>query len=273
LIYQTGREVEMSILQSILGPQLRDLERRRQVATVQFTAQQSEVSPSAAAASAGGERLPTRPLSAEALERNDPWLVQPVAGIAIILLLFNVTGLGSSILEEKESGTLPRLLQALPRPESFFGAKLLFGALISAVQLSIMLLFAHWVFGLKLGLNPGLLIAVIIGLIYACSAFGLLLASWSRTRAQMQGLSIGGILLMSAIGGSMIPIFIMPEFMQNLAMFSINYWGLEGFYDILWRQSDPSIVWPKIAVLFGIGTVLLGLAYFFFRRNLARLLG
>jgi len=41
---------------------------------------------------------------------------------------------------------------------------------------------------------------------------------------------------MSCIGGSMIPLFAMPLFMQKISVFSVNYWGVQGFYDIFWRM-------------------------------------
>ncbi len=270
LLYQEGREMEMSILQSILVPQLEALREANGGSTpeARYIDSSGTAPPST---QRGGFAI--RAIQPAEARRNDPWLVQPIAGIAIILLLFNVTGLAGSILDEKESGTLPRLLQALPSPAAFFGAKFLLGALVSGIQLTIMFLFAKWVFGLDLSLSPLLLIAVLAALVFTCSAFGLLLASWSRSRAQMQGLSIASILLMSAIGGSMIPLFIMPEFMQTLAKFSINYWGLEAIYDILWRQTDTASVLQKIGVLLLMGSVFLTAGWFFFKRNLSRFLG
>ncbi|MEM1358305.1 MAG: ABC transporter permease [Bacteroidota bacterium] len=271
LLYQEGREMEMSILQSILVPRLKSLKPDAddgRPAIAQFT---TNGDTSSSSQNPGGFSI--RAITPAEVRRNDPWLVQPVAGIAIILLLFNVTGLAGSILAERENGTLPRLLQSLPSPVAFFFAKFLFGALVSSLQLLVMFLFAQWVFGLDLSLSPQLLVLVLISLIFTCSAFGMLLASWSSTRAQMQGLSIAGILLMSALGGSMIPIFIMPEFMQYLAKFSINYWGLEGIYDILWRQASPAVVLQKIAILVAMGGLFLTGAWYFFQRNLRRYLG
>ncbi|MFT5998128.1 MAG: ABC-2 type transport system permease protein [Neolewinella sp.] len=272
LLYQEGREMEMSILQSILVPQLEALRENQSSTTSGPVTRFIDTSGAMPVTSRKGG-FAIRAIEPDEARRNDPWLVQPVAGIAIILLLFNVTGLAGSILEEKESGTLPRLLQALPSPAAFFGAKFLLGALISSIQLTIMFLFAKWVFGLDLSLSPALLVVVLVSLVFTCSAFGLLLASWSRTRAQMQGLSITSILLMSAIGGSMIPLFIMPEFMQTFAKLSINYWGLEAIYDILWRQTDSTVVLQKVGVLLLMGVGFLGLGWYFFKRNLRRYLG
>lgn len=272
LLYQEGREMEMSILQSILVPQLESL-RNHQSADAKNPPARFIDSSGTTPSAARQRGFTIRAIQPAEARRNDPWLVQPVAGIAIILLLFNVTGLAGSILQEKESGTLPRLLQALPSPAAFFGAKFLLGAIISGIQLTIMFLFAKLAFGLDLSLSPGLLIIVLASLVFTCSAFGLLLASWSRTRAQMQGLSIASILLMSAVGGSMIPLFIMPGFMQTLAKISINYWGLEAIYDILWRQTEMATVLQKVAVLLSMGVAFLGLGWYFFKRNLRHFLG
>jgi ABC-2 type transport system permease protein len=50
---------------------------------------------------------------------------------------------------------------------------------------------------------------------FAVAAFDMLLASVCRTRAQLGALSTLVILVMSSIGGSMFPRFLMPEAMQK----------------------------------------------------------
>jgi hypothetical protein len=74
----------------------------------------------------------------------------------------------------------------------------------------------------------------------------------------VQGYSTIVVLVMSAIGCSMIPIFIMPEIMQKIAVVSVNYWGIQGFYDIflnLLPITDITFL-SKVFVLIGIGTLL-----------------
>jgi ABC-type multidrug transport system permease subunit len=78
---------------------------------------------------------------------------------------------------------------------------------------------------------------------------------------------------MSAIGGSMIPSFIMPAFMQKLSIFSVNYWGIQGFYDVYWRElmiTDPTFL-TRVVVLIGIGLLLNLIAVRLFRRNIIAL--
>ena len=78
---------------------------------------------------------------------------------------------------------------------------------------------------------------------------------------------------MSCIGGSMIPTFIMPVFMQKISVFSVNYWGIQGFYDIFWRMlpiNDPTFL-SRILVLFLIGTVLNFIALQMFKKNILKI--
>ena len=208
----------------------------------------------------------------EEQEENSPGLVQAVAGTAIMMLLFSVASLGSSMLEEKEDGTLKRLLISPLRSSSILYGKMLFAYFIAIVQLIVMFLFANLVFGLKLSTNIPALILMIAATAFAVSAFGIFLASVSKSRQQAQGLSTLVILIMSAIGGSMIPLFIMPAIMQKIAYFSVNYWGIQGFYDIFWRNLPLVDILPRIGVLTGIGLLMTLISIRLFRRNILKLI-
>jgi ABC-2 type transport system permease protein len=81
-------------------------------------------------------------------EKNDIklGLIQAVAGTAILMLLFSVAGVGASILEEKENGTINRLLYSPLKVSSILYGKMLFAFFISILQLTSMFLFAWLVF-------------------------------------------------------------------------------------------------------------------------------
>jgi linearmycin/streptolysin S transport system permease protein len=98
----------------------------------------------------------------------------------------------------------------------------------------------------------------------ASSTFGLMLASLSRSRMQLVAISNLSILLMSALGGSMYPRFLMPEKMQKLGLLTLNAWAIDGFQKIFWRDEPVWSVWPQVAVL-----VALGVAFFLIARRLA----
>ena len=215
--------------------------------------------------------LKATPLVAE--EENSPGLIQAVAGTAIMMLLFSVAGMGASLLDEKQEGTLKKLLYSPMRPSNILLGKMLSTNLISISQLILMFFFAWLAFGLDILPHLPSLLLMIIATAYACSSFGVLLASFAKSRQQVQGMSTLIILVMSCIGGSMIPTFIMPLFMQKLAVFSVNYWGIQGFYDIFWRTlplTDTTFL-SRILVLVLIGTVMNVIALLMFKRNILKI--
>jgi len=212
--------------------------------------------------------LKATPLSAQ--PENSPGLVQAVAGTAVMMLLFSVAGLGASLLQEKEEGTLRKLLFSPISASSILFGKMLSANIIAMVQLIIMFTFSWLAFGLNIKQNIPGLILMIVATAFACSGFGVFLASFVKTRAQVQGLTTLIVLTMSAIGGSMMPSFVMPFWMQKMAVFSVNYWSIQGFYDLYWRVlpiSDPVFL-SRVGMLFAIGLVLNLAAIRMFKKNI-----
>ena len=202
---------------------------------------------------------------------NNLYLIQSVAGVAIMMLLFSITGLSSGLLDEKENGTLKRLLYSPIKPGTILFGKMLTAYVISIIQLTVMFIYTWLVFGLDITVNIPAIIMMIVSIAFAVSGIGIFLASISKSRAQSQGFGTLVILTMSAIGGSMIPIFIMPAIMQKLAIISVNYWGIQGFYDIFWRGLPTSEIVPKALILVGMGLLLIVLSLRFFRRTVTEL--
>lgn len=113
---------------------------------------------------------------------------------------------------------------------------------------------------------------MMIATAFACSSFGIFIASICSTHKQVEIVSIIVILVMSTIGGSMIPLYIMPEFMQELAVFSINYWSIQGFYDIFWRQLPMINVLPKFIILMATGLIMIIISLALYKQNMKKLI-
>lgn len=206
-------------------------------------------------------------------EKNDTnlYLIQAIAGVAIMMLMFSVSGLAAGMLDEKESGTLKRLLYSPLKPNAILVGKMATALVVSIAQLTIMFVFSSWAFSLDLSKNLLALIMMMLSVAFAVSGVGIFLASIARTRAQAQGLGTLVILTMSAIGGSMIPLFVMPAIMQKVAVVSVNYWGIQGFYDIFWRNLPTIEIVPRAIVLIGIGMVMVVVSIQLFKRNVQKL--
>jgi len=203
-----------------------------------------------------------------AKSENNLGLVQAVAGTAIMMLLFTVTGMGSGMLLEKEEGTLKKLLYSPLQPTAILFGKMTATIVVSIIQLTVMFLFAWLVFGLDIFIDIPSLILMILSTAFACATFGIFIASIAKTRKQVESYSTLIILIMSAIGGSMVPLFIMPAIMQKIAIVSVNYWGIQGFYDIFWRHLAIGDVAIRATVLIGIGLFMMIISIRNFKKNI-----
>jgi ABC-2 type transport system permease protein len=171
------------------------------------------------------------------------------AGIGVMFLLFSASGAGGALLDEEESGTLGRLLGSRAGMTGVLAGKWLFITLMGVLQLTVMFTWGMLVFGLPLGDHlPGFFLMSVVTAA-AAAAFGLVLATISRSRAQLSGLSTIVILAMSAVGGSMFPRFLMSEGLQRMGLVTFNAWALDGYIKVFWRHAPLADLWPQVTVL------------------------
>jgi ABC-2 type transport system permease protein len=205
-------------------------------------------------ASAGIVAVKTRAVVGE--NKKSPMISFYAAAIGVMFLLFTASGSAGALLDEAESGTLERVLSTRVTMTKLMAGKLAFNTLLAFVQLVAMFLWGWAVFQLDFFNHlPGF---GVMGLCtaFAVAAFGLLLASACQTRAQLGALSTLLILIMSSVGGSMFPRFLMPESMQKAGLLTINAWAIDGFTKVFWRDLPVSDLWPQVSVLLAIGVGL-----------------
>jgi ABC-2 type transport system permease protein len=199
-------------------------------------------------------------------KKQSPMIAYYAAGIGVIFLLFSASAAGGTLLDEAESGALDRVLSARVSMTTFLVGKWLFCALLASLQLTVMFLWGAAVFHLDLfGHLPGFF-AMTAATSLAVAAFGLLLASLARTRAQLAAISTLLILVMSAVGGSMFPQFLMPPIMLKLGRLTFNAWAIDGYTKVFWRDEPVSHLAPHLGALLGGALVLFLLARHFARR-------
>ena len=192
--------------------------------------------------------------------KHNPMVSFYAAAIGVMFLLFTASGASGSLLDEAESGTLDRVLSSRVTMGKLLAGKMLYSGLLAFSQLVLMFVWAWLVF--KLDFVPHLLGFAVMGLstAFAVGAFGMLLASLCQTRAQLGPLSTLVILIMSSVGGSMFPRFLMPHAMQQAGLLTINAWAIDGFTKVFWRDEPVSHLWPQVVVLLAVGVVLFAVA-------------
>jgi ABC-2 type transport system permease protein len=188
------------------------------------------------------------------------------AGIGVMFLLFSCTGAGGTLLEEEESGTLDRLIGSRAGMTGVLLGKWIFLILMGVAQLTVMFTWGALVFGLPLASHlPGFFVMT-VATAAAAAGFGLVLATLSRSRAQLSGLSTIIILAMSAVGGSMFPRFLMSDTMQQMGLVTFNAWALDGYIKVFWRNEPLWQLWPQVLVLVTLAAVFLAASRMLARR-------
>lgn len=171
------------------------------------------------------------------------------AGMGVMFLLFMASGVGGALLEEAEAGTLERLLSSRLGMGRLLLGKWLYLTLLGCVQVTVMFVWGALVFGLDLGSHLGGFVIMTAVTAAAASGFGLVLATLCRSRQQLAGLSTIVILIMSVLGGSMFPRFLMSKTMQKLGLLTFNGWALDGYLKVFWRNAPLVELWPEVLVL------------------------
>jgi len=169
-------------------------------------------------------------------------------------------------LSEEESGTLGRLLSSRAGMSGVLAGKWVFLTLVGVGQLCLMFTWGAVMFKLPLLSHlPGFFVMTVFTAA-AAAAFGLVLATLSRSRQQLSGISTILILTMSALGGSMFPRFLMSPTMQKIGLVTFNAWALDGYIKVFWREAPVSDLWLQVLVLMGLTVVFLAAARVLARR-------
>jgi len=189
---------------------------------------------------------------------------QNVPAYTIFGVFFIVLTLASSFLQEKKDGTFQRILAAPLSKTALLIGKLLPYYLVNLVQIGLMFCIGVVVFGIRLGDLPALVI-VSLALAAAANGLGLLVAALGKTEAQVNGLSVLLAITLSALGGMMVPSFIMPDLMKTLSLFTPHAWALAGYHDIIIRGLGAKDILSEMFVLLGFASFFFVIALWRFR--------
>jgi ABC-2 type transport system permease protein len=259
-----AKQVASTLLTQALATTMSRLEQVASVRSVYATAPIGTEAESQSSISASTPRgLEIELQDAFADDKQVPKIAMYAAGIAVMFLLFSASGAGGSLLEEQEAGTLDRLLSSHLSVTQLLLGKWLYILLLGCVQITVMFIFAQLVFGVELtGHLPGFAVMT-FSTAAATASLALCLAVFCRTRAQLNGVSVVLILSMSALGGSMVPRYLMSESMQRFGRITFNAWALDGYQNVFWYDAPLSALRTEVIVLLAMAAYLLTVARVF----------
>jgi ABC-2 type transport system permease protein len=183
--------------------------------------------------------------------KTNPVIAMYAAGIAVMFALFSTATSSGSLLEERENSTLERLLCSKLSVDQLLMGKWLYLCGLGFIQISLMFTWGWLVFGVDLPSNVDGFLVMTIATSAAAASFALMIATACKTRVQLGWLSTIVILIMSALGGSMVPRYLMSESVQQIGMLTFNAWALEGYNKVFWRDLNLASLHRELAVLVG----------------------
>ncbi|MBU4435971.1 MAG: ABC transporter permease [Alphaproteobacteria bacterium] len=189
------------------------------------------------------------------------------AGAVLILFaLFSAMQGALGLMDERRSGVADRLLSGVAGMGPVITGKFVFLVGQGLVQAVMIFATAQIVYGVAVVGHLGLWLPTTLATAICAAGLALGLVSICRTREQAQMLSTFVILILAAIGGSMVPRFLMPAWLQTVGWFTPHAWVIDAYQGILWRDATLSGVYKAWGVLTASGVVGLALA-----QTLARL--
>lgn len=214
---------------------------------------------------AGGER--------QARELNS--VQHNVPAWTLFGMFFIVISLSGSLIREREEGSYLRILTM---PGSY--TTVLFGKIIAylavcMVQFVLMIsvgLFLLPLFGLPQLIIGNQALAILLTALcsgLAATGFGVLSGTMFHTHQQASVFGAVSVVILAALGGIWIPIYVMPGLLSTLAEFSPLYWGLTAFQVIFIGEGGLAMISGylfKLFLFFAI-TLLLSLLINNFRNN------
>ncbi len=184
---------------------------------------------------------------------------QSSIGFTVWFILFMTFGSAGGILEEREHGTLRRLMVAPVSRATILTGKVLGTVLAATAQALILVLVGALVFGVPWGNDPLAVILVLGAYILAGTGLAVMVSALVRTRDQMSGLSPLISTALAMVGGCMWPLEIVSPLMQTVARLTPTGWAVMGLTDVVFRNQGLSAAVVPTLVLLGFAGVMLGI--------------
>lgn len=180
---------------------------------------------------------------------------QSVPAWSLFAIFFTVIPLTVTFIKERQAGCLQRL-RSMPVPVwvIMLGKAVPF-FIINQLQFVMLLLVGTFIIPLlggdrlHIGDAPVAIAMMSIASSLAAVCYGLAAAAYCKTTEQATTFGGASVIIFGALGGIMVPKFIMPPAMQRLTIVSPMSWGLDGYLAIFVRHGAVRDILSEFAGL------------------------
>ncbi len=193
--------------------------------------------------------------------------------MAILFMTFAMAAGATGILTESGQWTLQRIVTT-PTPRWLFMAGKLLGTYLTGIAQMVILIVLTTVVARLMGRETSVwgtnlagLALLVLGVVFAATSLGLLIAAVAKTPDQASTYSTITLFVLGMLGGSFIPIENLPDALSWLPKITLNYWGIQGFFDLSYDNAPVRDILTNLLVLAAMGAVVFGVSLWRFNRR------
>lgn len=191
------------------------------------------------------------------------------AGLTVMFIFFIVAMCSTSLLGEREAGTIRRLLSApVPRGAIIAGKTLAF-MLLGCMQVVIMFGVANLLLGAPLGHSPLALVVMTLVVTFTAAALGMMVAALAKSASQASSIGLILAFVLAGVGGALPtgkePLSRAGGFIGVISKLTPHAHAVEGYYRVMAENETIIQILPEIGILLAFGIVFFVIAIWRFR--------
>lgn len=181
-------------------------------------------------------------------------------GFMVYFVFSLANGVASTLLGERQEGTLKRMLTAPVSRFEILVGKLTARGILGLIQTVMLVGIGVVWLKLTVGQAPFGILVTALATIFSACGLGLLMATFGKTMEQIQGMTTMFLLLLGFISGTLIPRALLPPWMVKLSYITPHAWALNAYQDLIQRHHSLWSTLPNIGVVLIFGTVFFTVA-------------
>ena len=213
--------------------------------------------PAALAAAAAAEPAPIVLASGQTEGKGFDFATFYAIGIAVFFLFFTVQFGVLSIIDERETGTMPRLLVAPISKQSILAGKLAASFLMGVASTVVLWIATTLLMGADWGSSIGVLILIFAGV---AAAMGLTaaIATFTTTAEQAGAITAFIVVVFGVLGGVFFPVTRVSGAFVMVSRFAPHFWLMDGFQRLSAGEGIADIL-PALGAILLFAVVLGGI--------------
>jgi ABC-2 type transport system permease protein len=200
-------------------------------------------------------------------DEAQPWdpITYYIPSFTVAFAFFLVGQMAMTLLQEKEEGTLRRILSSPMSRGSIIAGKMLAFGVVVFLQVTVLFTVGYALFKMPLGQSPLALLLLTLALALASTSLGMLVGALCRNSKQADrlGMILGFVLLV--LGGGIFPLFRSEGLMGTLSRLTPNAWAIEGYMGLVSDNWTLLQTVPNILAVLAFAVVFFGIAVWRFR--------